>query len=172
MIRDDIARLRDGLPETERAHAARYRKMIARFRARWFEQDSFDENGRTTWKLNDDALKHQQGLGKPIKSFDQGEQDLGQLHGTIAELTKELKEVKEVLKSNEKLLTATRRLALASLDVAANATQKPNEDQKRVLEEHDVYTPVTRRTRKAKEAGENASALDAFGSLDCDDFFP
>lgn len=107
MIRDDIARLRDGLPETERAYAPRYRKMVTRFRARWFEQDSVDEKGRTIWKLNADALKHQQGLGKPTKSFDQGEHDLGQLHRTIAELTKELKEVKEVLKSNEKLAAAT-----------------------------------------------------------------
>ncbi len=171
MIHADMASLRDSLPETERAHAARYRKMITRFRARWFEQDSVDENGRTIWRLNDEALEHQQELGKPSKSFDQSEHDIGQLHKTISELTKELKEIKEIMKSNEKLVNSTRRVALASLDIAANATQKPNEEQKRVLEEHEVYTPVTKRRRKAQDASENASALDTFGSIDCKDLF-
>lgn len=171
MIRDDIARLPDRLPETERAHAARYRKMITRFRARWFEQDSVDDHGRTIWKLNDEALEHKHALGRPAKSFDQGEHDLGQVHRTMTEFTKELKEIKEILKSNENEVASMRRIVVASLDLTAKGTQKLNDDQKRVLEEHDVYTPVTQRTRKAKEASGHASALDTFGSIDCEDLF-
>jgi len=93
-------------------------------------------------------------MAKRAQSHDQSENDIGQLHKTISELTKELKEIKEVMKSNEKLVNLTRRVALASLDIATNATQKPNEEQKRVLEEHEVYTPVTKRRRMAQDASE------------------
>lgn len=75
------------------------------------------------------------------------------------------------MKSNEKLVNSTRWVALASPDIAANATQKPNEERKRVLEEHEVYTPMTKRIRKAQDASENANALDTFGSIGCMDLF-
>lgn len=68
------------------------------------------------------------------------------------------------MKSNEKLVNSTRWVALASPDIAANATQKPNE-------EHEVYTPMTKRIRKAQDASENANALDTFGSIGCMDLF-
>lgn len=40
-----------------------------------------------------------------------------------------------------------------------------------MLEEHEIYTPMTKRRRKAQDASENASALDAFGSIGCMDSF-
>ncbi len=110
-------------------------------------------------------------MAKRAQSHDQSENDIGQLHKTISELTKELKDIKEIMKSNEKSVNSTRRVVLASPYIAANATQKPNEKRRRVLEEHEVYTPVTKRRRKAQDASENASALDTFGSVDCIDLF-
>lgn len=54
------------------------------------------------------------------KIHDHSENDIGQLHKTISEFTKEL-EMKEILRSNEKMVSSTRRIALASLDMAQNA---------------------------------------------------
>jgi len=110
-------------------------------------------------------------MAKRAQSHDQSENDIGQLHKTISELTKELKDIKEIIKSNEKMVNSTRRVALASLDIAANATQKPNEEQKRVLEEHEVYTPMIKRRGMEQDASENVSALETFGAIDCDDLF-
>lgn len=95
-------------------------------------------------------------MAKRAQSHDQSENEIGQLHKTISELTKELKDIKEIIKSNEKMV---------------NSTQKPNEEQKRVLEEHEVYTPVIKRRGMEQDASENASALETFGATDCDDLF-
>ena len=52
------------------------------------------------------------------------------------------------------MASSTRRVALASLNVVANAVPKRNEAQKRVLEEQEI------------EAGETATALAAFERMD------
>lgn len=171
MFRADMANLQDRLPESERPNAARYRKMMSRFRCRWWEPDTIDEHGETIWRLNDEAEEHKRGLGQPTKSFDQSEHDIGQLHGTIAELTKELKEVKEILKSNEKMAVSTRKVTLTSLEIAASATPKPNAEQKRLLEEHEVYTPKTKRVKLHKMEVENKEAMSIFDAMDCEGLF-
>lgn len=171
MIHADMANLQVSLPESERPNAARYRNMITRFRARRWEQDLVDENGRTIWRLNDEAKEHKLELGKPAKSFDQAEHDIGQLHKTIAELTKEVKEMKEILKSNEKMAVSTRKVTLTSLEIAASATSKSNAEQKRLLEEHEVYTPKTKRVKLEEKAVENEEALSNFDAMDCEGLF-
>jgi len=102
------------------ANVDRYRTMISRFRSRWFVPKSVDRRNQVTWKPNAEAKKHLEELKGP-KVHDHSENDIGQLHKTISELTKELKEVKDIMKSNEKLVSSTRRIALASLEIAANA---------------------------------------------------
>ena len=138
------------LPEIELGDAPKYRKMIQRFRSKWFEFDTVDEHDQPIWKPNKEAREHQGKLAKGPRIYDQSENSVGQLHVSILELIKELKEIKEAIKSNEKMASSTRRVALASLDVVANAVPKPNEAQKRVLEEQEIYTPETKRRRMAK----------------------
>ena len=106
------------------------------------------------------AEAHLKELESPVKIYHQSENDLGKLHKTFSELTKELKEVKDALKKNEKLADATKRIALATLNVAANATPKPNEAQKRYLEEHEVYTPEKKKRKLEEIAAQNGEALD------------
>ena len=105
------------------------------------------------------------------KVYDHSENDLGQLHKTISELTKELKEVKDILRSSEITGKSTKRIALASLDVAANATLKPNSAQKRVLSEHEIYTPETKKVKQEEKAAENKKTLSTFDAMDCGGLF-
>jgi len=94
--------------------------MISRYRSRWFVPRSVDRRNHVIWKPNKEAKEHLEQLRGP-KIHDHSENDIGQLHKTISELTKELKEMKEILRSNEKMVSSTRRIALASLDMAENA---------------------------------------------------
>jgi chromosome segregation ATPase len=119
-IQADLESLDRSLPADQLANVDKYRTMISRFRSRWFVLKSVDRRNQVTWKPNAEAKKHLEELKSP-RVYDHSENDIGQLHKTISELTKELKEIKDVMKSNEKLVSSTRRIALASLEVAANA---------------------------------------------------
>lgn len=124
--------------------------MISRFRSRWFVPRSVDSRNQVTWKPNAEYKKHLEEL-KNSKMYDSTENDIDQLHKTIADLTRELEETKNLVKSNEDVVRSTRRIALASLDVASHATPKPNSAQKRLLSEHEVYAPKTKKVKLPDE---------------------
>lgn len=104
------------------------------------------------------AKKHLEKLKVP-KKYDRSENDIGQLYKAISELTKELKDIKNILKMNGNVVHSRRKIALASLDVAAHATSKLNLALKRLLSKHEVYTPRTKKMKLEKEPTEKEESI-------------
>lgn len=168
IIDSDLASLTQILPEEELNKIPRYRKMLTRFRRKWFDPVSVDERGQPIWELNAAAEEHLAQLKKKETAHHPPETEEEKMRESIAALTEEIRILKEALGHNTALTGETKSIALASLHLAAEAVPKPNTPQKKPLEGHDVYIPNSKRRRIEGSEAENRADLGVFDKMNMD----
>ena len=167
-IDSDLASLTQILPEEELNKIARYRKMLTRYRRKWFDAVSVDDYGRPIWERNAAAEEHLAQIQKKETAHHPPETEEEKIRNSIAALTEEIRILKETLSHNIALTGEAKSIALASLHMAAEAVPKPNTPQKKLLKEHDVYTPSSKRRRIELSEAENRADLGIFDEMNMD----
>ena len=167
-IDSDLANLTRILPEEEVNHISRYRRILTRYRVKWFKPLSTDHHGQIIWEPSEAAQEHLVQIQKTKTAHNPPETEEEKLRKIIAALTEEIRIMKEMLSHNTALTNKTKEIVLESLHMAVEAVSKPNTPQKRVLEGHDVYTPNSKRRRIELSEEENKTHLDIFEEMSLD----
>ena len=123
-IQSDLTNLDRILPEEEKNSIEKYERMMTRFLNRWFKISRVDGKGQVTWDLNEEAKTHVAQLQKLKTAHQPPETEEEKTYESIAALTQELMLLRDMLSHNTHLIDKPREVALASLQMAAEAVPK------------------------------------------------
>lgn len=151
---DYITNLLTTDPSEDNVH---YLSMCLNFRTTWFQEIGSVDG--PIWQPNYKAQKHLNELAQQEKNMtlvhSPPETEFDQLQKTIAALSSELNDIKTLVSQSVNLAGSAASLALATLEMQAASTSEemaPNPAQKRILSEHEVFTPETKRRKNYRSS--------------------
>ena len=152
IVQQDIGYITNLLTTDRSQDNVHYLNMCLAFRRTWFEETGTADG--PVWKPNWEAQKHLKELAQHEKNMTLAhsppETEFDKLQKTIAALSSELNDIKTLVSQSVNLAGSAASLGLATLEMQAASTSEetaPNSAQKRILSEHEVFTPETKRKK-------------------------